>query len=98
MAVGDVLEEQLDLLVRDDVADVLRLIEMAEGEPDHALAGDRRAATVTRVDGRIDLDAQPRDRIVVGDELDARDDALGDRKRIATGRKAVGEYRVFDVR
>ena len=33
--VGDVLEEEVDLLAGDDVADVVGLGELAEDEPDH---------------------------------------------------------------
>ena len=92
------LEEQLDLLVRDDVADVLGIRQVAEGEADHLVVGDRRAAAVAGVDGGIDLDAQARGRVAVGDELDARDDALGDREGGAPGRIAVREHRVLDLR
>src|SRR5580692_5914137 len=98
VTVGDILEEDVDFLVGDDVADVLRISEATEGQTDHLVTGDRRSAAVTRVDGRVDLDAQPRGRIVVGDVLDARNDALGDGQRSATGRKAIGEYRIFDLR
>ena len=41
MAVGDVLQEQLDLLVGNDVADVLRVAaQLAEREADHLVARD----------------------------------------------------------
>ena len=66
VAVGDVLEEQIHFLVGDDVADVLRVAaQLAEREADHLVAGDRGAAAVAGIDRRVDLDAQPRHRIVV---------------------------------
>ena len=57
MAVGDVLEEQVHFLVGNDVTDVLRLIQVAEGKADHLVAGNGGAAAVAGIDGRIDLDA-----------------------------------------
>jgi hypothetical protein len=50
----------------------------AEREADHFVAGDGRTAAVAGIDGRIDLNAQARYRIVVSRELNARHDALGD--------------------
>ncbi len=98
MAAADALEEQLDLLVGDDVTDVLGVGEVAEGEPDHPVVGDRRSTAVAGIDRGIDLDPQPRGRQPVGDELDARDDAAGDRERGASGREAISEHRVLDLR
>jgi hypothetical protein len=98
-AVGDVLQEQIHFFVGNDVADVLRVAaELGEGEADHLVARDRRTAAVAGIDRGVDLDAKPRHREVVGDELDARDDALGDRERRASGREAVGEHRILDAR
>ncbi len=99
VTVRDVLQEQIDFFVGDDVADVLRVAaQLAEGEAYHFVAGDRRAAAVAGVDGGIDLNTQARHRVVVGHELDARHDALGDGQRIAAGREPVGENRVLDLR
>jgi len=51
-----------------------------------------------RIDGRIDLNAQARDRIIVGREFDARHDAFGDRQRRSAGRKSIRQYRILDLR
>ena len=58
MTVGDVLKEQVDLLAGNDVADVVGVIEAAEGQADHLVADHGRPAAVARIDGRVDLDAQ----------------------------------------
>ena len=97
MAVGDVLQEQLDFLVRDDVADVLHIGCGGERQADHLVAGQNGAAAVARVDCGIDLDAQARGEVVVIGEFDARDDALGDRQRRAAGRVAVGIHGILDL-
>ncbi len=90
--VGDVLEEQVDLLAGDDVADVVGLGELAEDEADHLAVDQRRAAAVARVDRGVDLDADARGILVVGGELDPRDDPLGDRERRASLGKAVDQH------
>jgi len=53
-----VAQEQLDFLVGDDVADVLRIEHAGKGQADHLFARNHGAAAIARVDGRIDLDAQ----------------------------------------
>ena len=78
LAVGDVLEKQLHLFVRDDIADVVVARELAEREADHLVPRDCRAAAIARIDRRIDLDAQARDRKLIRHEFDAGHDALGD--------------------
>ena len=82
VTVGDILQEQLDFLVRNDVADVLCIAQATERQTDHLISRDRRSPAVARVDGRVDLDAQARGRIVVGHEFNSRHDALGDRQRV----------------
>ena len=100
VAVGDVLEEQVDFLVRNDVADALGVptCELAECQTDHLVAGDRRSAAVSRIDRRIHLDAQSRYRKVVRHEFDPRHDSFGDRERRASGREAVGQHGILDLR
>ena len=56
-AVSDVLEEKLDLLAGDDVADIVGLSELAEDKPDHLAVNQGGAAAVSRVDGGVNLDA-----------------------------------------
>jgi len=49
-----------------------------EDQAHHPAFHHRRPAAVARVDGRVHLDAQARDREVVAGEFDAGDDPLGD--------------------
>ncbi len=98
VTIGDVLQEQLDFLIGNDVADILGIAQATEREAYHPVAGDRRSAAVARIDGRVDLDPQSRGRIVVGHEFNARHDALGDGQRGTAGGKAVGEHRILDLR
>ena len=63
--VGDILEEQVDLLAGDDVADVVGLGELAEDEADHLAVDQGRAAAIARVDRGIDLHSQARHSLVV---------------------------------
>ena len=95
--IGDVGEEEVDLLVGDDVADVVAATQPGEGQADHAVVDQGGTAAVAGVDGRIDLDPQTRARVIVGGELDARDDALGDGEGGAAGGIAVGHDRVLDA-
>ncbi len=97
MAVGDVLEEQVDLLAGDDIADVVGLRELAEDHADHLAIDQRGAAAVARVDGGVNLDADARDVLVVAGELDARDDPLGDREGRAALGIPVGQYGLLDL-
>ena len=97
LAVGDVLEEEVDLLAGDDVADVVGLGQLAEDQADHLAVDQGRAAAVARVDRGVDLDPEPADSVVVAGELDPRDDSLGDRQaRTALG-IAVDEHGVLDL-
>ena len=98
MAVLDVLQEEIDFLDGDDVADVLGAAQAAEGEADHLVAGQRGAAAVAGVDGGVDLDAQAGDGEIIAGEIDAGDDALGDGEVGAAGGKAVDEDGVLDAR
>ena len=58
MAVLNIFEEELDLLHRDDITDVVGPGELAEDNADHLAINHDWATTVTRVDRRVDLDAQ----------------------------------------
>src|SRR5450432_838825 len=71
---------------------------MAEGETDHLVIRDRRAAAVTFVDRGVDLDFQSGDRITVWSELDPRDDPFCDRETRAPGWITVNRHRVGDRR
>ena len=98
MAVRDVPQEQVNFLGGNDVTDVLRVAEMAERQADHFVAGDGRAAAVARVDGGINLDPQAGNGKIVRGELDAGNDAFGDRKAVAALRIAIDQHGVLDVR
>jgi len=91
----DLREKKRDLLVRNDVTDVVA--DRAEGESDHLVVGDHRAAAVAGVECGIDLDAQPRGADAVVDEFDPRDDALGDGECVAPGGEAIRVHRVGDL-
>ena len=97
VAVGDILEEQVDLFAGDDVADVVGLGELAEDHADHLAVDQGGAAAVTRVDGGVDLHADARDILVVGGELDTRDDPLGDREGRAPLGISVGQHSLLDL-
>ena len=56
------------------------LAELAEDQADHLVVDQGRAAAVAGVDRRVDLDPQARGLLVIGRELDPRDDPLGDRQ------------------
>src|SRR5262249_56590518 len=79
-SVGEVLEEQLDLLAGDDVADVLRAPEMREGEPDHLVARHGGSAAVAGIDGGVELDPQPAHERRGTGEIDERAAAPGGRE------------------
>ena len=95
-SVCDVLQKQIDFLRRDNVADVVRLDQAAEGQSDHLVADDSRAAAVAGIDGGIDLNAEAGDGIIVLGKLDARNDSLGDGQTRAAFRVTVNHRGVFD--
>ena len=98
VTVGDILQEQLNLLARNDVADVFRpASEPAERESDHLVAGDGRSTAVAGIDRGVNLDAQSGNRIVVGGEVDAGDDAFGDGEARASGGESVDHHGVFHL-
>ena len=78
MAIRYVLEKQIDFLVGNDVADVVRGTKMAEREADHFVAHHGGSAAVAGIDGRVNLNAQAGNGIIVGFKLDAGNDALRD--------------------
>ena len=57
VAVGHIVQKKLDLFRRNYVADVLRALQMAKGEADHFIIHHGRAAAVSRIDRRVNLDA-----------------------------------------
>ena len=65
-AVLDVVQEEVDLLGRDDVADVVGLGELAEDQADDLAVDDRGAAAVAGVDRGVDLDADARGVVAAG--------------------------------
>ncbi len=97
-AIGDVLEEEFNLLARDDVADVVATAEAAERESDHLVVVDGGAAAVARVDRGVDLDPQAGRGEIVEREVDSGYDALRDRERGASGGEAVNHHRVLHRR
>src|SRR5271157_3882889 len=97
LTVGDVFEKKLDLLGRNDVADVVGLGQLAEDQADHLAVDQGRPAAVARVDGRVDLDPDTADSVVVAGELDPGDDPLGDRQARTTLWVAVNHHAVLDL-
>ncbi len=71
MTVGDVLQKQFHFLIGNNVTDALRVIQVAEGQPDHFVPDHRRAAAVAGIDHRIDLDAQAGNGEIIRDEFHA---------------------------
>ena len=97
LAVGDVLEEQVDLLAGDDVADVVGLGDLAEDQADHLAVDQGGPAAVARVDRRVDLDPDAAGALAVSDELDPGDDPLGDREARASLGIAIDHHGVLDL-
>ena len=71
--------------------------ELAEDQADHLVVDQGRAAAVAGVDRRVDLDPQARGPLVVGHELDPRDDPLGDRQAAAPLGIAVDQDAILDL-
>src|SRR5437868_6021407 len=97
-AVRHVLQEDLDLLYWDDVADVLRRLQVTKGETDDLVTNYGRAAAVSGINRGIDLDAQPERRKTVAGKFDPRDNSLGNGKTRPAGGIAVNHDRVLRVR
>ena len=83
---------------RNQIADVLRVLNQAEYEADQSAVGHSRSAAVAEVERRIDLDAQAVGLVVIIGVLNPRNDPLGDRKLGAACRITVNIYRIFDAR
>ena len=96
-AIGHVGQEQLDLFIGDDVANVLRVAEAAVGQADHLVTRNGRPAAVAGVDGSVNLDAQARDGEVVPGVLYARNNAFGDGHGRAARGEAVGQHGIFHL-
>eukprot|EP00966_Prymnesium_polylepis_P030414 707224-Prymnesium_polylepis.2 len=97
VAVGD---KVLDRRHRDDVADVLRLLLVLEGDANHvARLVERWPSAVARIDRRIDLDGeQVGARVHIPLDLDARYDAHRNRDALAALRVADHRHLVLQRR
>ena len=69
---------------------------MAKGHADDLVAHQRGPAAVARVDRGVNLHTQAGRRVVIAGELDARDNALGNREAGAAGGEPVDEHRILD--
>src|SRR5262245_25553286 len=96
MAISNVLQEQINFLAGNNVADVFRVAEVAERQADHFVTDDRRAAAVAGVDGGINLNPQTGGGKIVFGKFDSRDDALGNGETAAAFWITVHHDSVFD--
>jgi len=98
MAVRDVLEKQFNFFARDDITDVFRPVEMAEGKPNHLVAHHSRPTAVAGIDGRVNLNSQTGNGKIIAGEFDAGHDAFGDGKARTAFRITIDHDRIFDLR
>src|SRR5690606_17476196 len=75
-AIRDIVQKELNLFDRNQVADVLRVLDQAEYQPDQFSVRHRGPAAVAEVEGGIHLDTQAGRLVIVVRVLDARDDSL----------------------
>src|SRR6476646_756185 len=97
-AVGHVLQAQLNLLYRHDVADVLRHLQVTKGTTNDLVVDYGRPAAVSRINRGIDLDAQPERRKTVPGKFNPRDNSFGNGKTRPASGIAVNHDRVLGVR
>jgi len=55
VTIGDILEEQVDLFHWDDVAYILRCLQMTKRQADYFVVDSRRAAAIPRINSGVDL-------------------------------------------
>ena len=94
---SDPLQHEVDLLVRDDVADVLRTTEEAVSQSNDLVAHHSGAAAVAVIDRGIDLHSKAEVGSAVGGKIDPRNDSLCDGEAFAPGRIAVDQNGVPDA-
>src|SRR5436190_14648678 len=83
MAIGNIIEKQVNFLTGDDITDVVSRAEPREGQANHPIVHNRRPAAITRIDCGIYLDPQSRRWKIVRSEFDPRHNAFSDGKRAA---------------
>ncbi len=96
--VFDVVQKKLDFLHRNQITDVLSVLNQTENQTRELAIRDRRPAAVAEVERSVHLNAQPRGLIVIVCVFDPRNDSLGYGKLGAAGRIAIDVDGVFDSR